>query len=112
MSKKDSIITGLVILCISLTITTVYQRQKAAKLNDQLYIANVNWNNEYTDNIHLKSEIEKLKQENTQLKEELSYEKTTRKSIEQEYDNYMQEAESYIDELETDQIYNRPYYYH
>ena len=100
------------LLCLVLSGLCLSLKNRADNLNDALYIANRETQIERMEKVDTFKELEECKRELERLKRDLEVEREGKAALAEYHDRYVQEAESYIDELELDQIYNTHYYYY
>lgn len=102
----------LMLLCLILSGLCLHFKNRADILNDALYIANRETQIERMEKVETLKVIEEYKREIEHLKRDLEGEREGKAALAEYHDRYVQEAETYINELELDQIYNTRYYYH
>lgn len=111
MTANKLAIIILAIACAALGAMAIKMERKAASLNDALYTANIETQKERMEKVEALNQLEECKREMEHLKRALEDEKEGKAALADRHDKYVQETESYIEELELDQIYNTRSYY-
>ena len=105
MTANKLAIIILAIACVALGAMSIKMERKAAALNEALYTANIETQKERIDKVDALNELEECKREIERLKRDLEVEREGKEALADYHDKYMQEAESYIEELELEQDY-------
>ena len=84
---------------------SIKMERKATALNEALYTANIETQKERMDKVDALNELEECRRELERLKHDLEMEREGKEALADYHDKYVQEAESYIEELELEQNY-------